>query len=134
MARHRPEWLDVDREASSFVTLVERGEKKTDDLLYKVTVRNLRRNIAEAGFSPYARTCTSAGWRRGCWPNRFPFRAEGTPVPRHPRHEHGAPAGNVASASMKIIITIDTEGDNQWDPAAAVDREHPVHSAVPGPG
>ena len=50
MARHRPEWLDVDREASSFVTLVERGEKKTDDLLYKVTVRNLRRNIAEAGF------------------------------------------------------------------------------------
>ena len=25
MARHHPEWLDVDREGSSFITLVERG-------------------------------------------------------------------------------------------------------------
>ncbi|HTK28840.1 MAG TPA: class I SAM-dependent methyltransferase [Vicinamibacterales bacterium] len=50
MARHRPGWLDVDREGSSFVTLVEKGEKKTDDLLYRVTVRNLRRHIADAGF------------------------------------------------------------------------------------
>ena len=33
LARHRPQWLDVDREGSSFVTLVERGEKKVDDLL-----------------------------------------------------------------------------------------------------
>jgi hypothetical protein len=32
------------------VTLVRRGEKKVDDLLYRVTVRNLRRNIREAGF------------------------------------------------------------------------------------
>ncbi len=52
MARHRPEWLDVDREGSSFITLVERGAKKTDDLLYKATVRNLRRHIADAGFKP----------------------------------------------------------------------------------
>lgn len=52
MARHKPEWLDVDREASSFVTLVERGQKKEDDLLYRVTVRNLRRHIRDAGFTP----------------------------------------------------------------------------------
>lgn len=50
MARHHPEWLDVDREGSSFITLVERGAKKTDDLLYKATVRNLRGHIADAGF------------------------------------------------------------------------------------
>lgn len=50
MARHHPEWLDVDREGSSFITLVERGAKKTDDLLYKATVRNLRGHIAGAGF------------------------------------------------------------------------------------
>jgi ubiquinone/menaquinone biosynthesis C-methylase UbiE len=50
MARRHPEWLDVDREGSSFITLVERGAKKTDDLLYKATVRNLRAHIADAGF------------------------------------------------------------------------------------
>ena len=48
MARRRPE-------GSSFVTLVERGEKKTDDLLYKVTVRNLRRNIARRRLPSRAR-------------------------------------------------------------------------------
>jgi SAM-dependent methyltransferase len=52
LGKHRPEWLDVDPEGSSFVTLARRGEKKTDDLLYKVTVRNLRRHIVEAGFRP----------------------------------------------------------------------------------
>ena len=52
LARHKPNWLDVPREGSSFVTLVERGEKKTDDLLYRVTVRNLRQHIADAGFKP----------------------------------------------------------------------------------
>src|SRR5581483_4028818 len=52
LAHHAPEWLDVDREGSSFVTLARRGEKKVDDLLYRVTVRNLRRHILEAGFTP----------------------------------------------------------------------------------
>ena len=32
------------------MTLVRRGEKKVDDLLYHVTVSNLRRNIRQAGF------------------------------------------------------------------------------------
>lgn len=52
LGRHRPQWLDVNPEASSFVTQARRGEKKVDDLLYRVTVRNLRRNIAQAGFKP----------------------------------------------------------------------------------
>lgn len=52
LARHHPDWLDVDREGSSFVTLVERGEKKVDDLLYRATVRNLRSHIVQAGFKP----------------------------------------------------------------------------------
>lgn len=50
LAEKAPHYLDVDLEGSSFVTLVRRGEKKVDDLLYRVTVRNLRRNIREAGF------------------------------------------------------------------------------------
>jgi SAM-dependent methyltransferase len=52
LAQHAPQWLDVNLEDSSFVTLVRRGDKKVDDLLYRVTVRNLRRNIADAGFKP----------------------------------------------------------------------------------
>lgn len=50
LARHAPGWLDVGPEGSSFVTLARRGERKVDDLLYRVTVRNLRRHIGEAGF------------------------------------------------------------------------------------
>jgi SAM-dependent methyltransferase len=50
LAEKAPQYLDVDLEGSSFVTLVRRGEKKVDDLLYRVTVRNLRRNIRQAGF------------------------------------------------------------------------------------
>jgi SAM-dependent methyltransferase len=52
LGEHAPGWLDeAGTEGSTFVTLVRRGEKKTDDLLYRVTVRNLRRNIAQAGFT-----------------------------------------------------------------------------------
>jgi len=50
LGKHAPNFLDVDPEGSSFVTLARRGEKKIDDLLYRVTVRNLRRNIVQAGF------------------------------------------------------------------------------------
>ena len=51
LAKHKPHYLDADRDASSFIALVERGEKKVDDLLYHVTVGNLRENIKRAGFS-----------------------------------------------------------------------------------
>jgi SAM-dependent methyltransferase len=50
LGRHAPGWLAVDPDGSSFVTLARRGEEKVDDLLYRVTVRNLRRNIDLAGF------------------------------------------------------------------------------------
>ena len=52
LGKHAPNWLDVDQEGSSFVTMPRRGQKKIDDLLYPVTVRNLRRNIQQAGFRP----------------------------------------------------------------------------------
>lgn len=50
LANHEPQWLDVDPDGSSFTTLARRGEEKVDDLLYRVTVRNLRRHILDAGF------------------------------------------------------------------------------------
>jgi SAM-dependent methyltransferase len=50
LARHAPGWLDVPPEGSSFLAAARSGVTKFDDLLYKVTVRNLRANIGEAGF------------------------------------------------------------------------------------
>jgi SAM-dependent methyltransferase len=50
LGEHRPLWLDVDQEGSSFVTYPRVGKKKDDDLLYHVTVRNLRQHILDAGF------------------------------------------------------------------------------------
>lgn len=50
IARHAPQLLDVPPEGSSFVTLARRGETKKDDLLYRVTLRRLRRDIAGSGF------------------------------------------------------------------------------------
>jgi SAM-dependent methyltransferase len=51
VGRHKPHWFDADREGSSFVMMPARREQKTDDLLYRATVRNLRRRIDEAGFT-----------------------------------------------------------------------------------
>jgi SAM-dependent methyltransferase len=50
LGTHAPHWLDTAPEGNSFVTLGRRGEVKVDDLLYRATVRNLRRNVAAAGF------------------------------------------------------------------------------------
>ena len=52
VGEHRPHWLDDSSEGSTFVTLPRRGERKTDDLLYLATVRNLRKNIFQAGLRP----------------------------------------------------------------------------------
>jgi SAM-dependent methyltransferase len=51
LGAHAPHLLDDDQEGSSFVTYPKRGVEKIDDLLYRVTVRNLRRNIRDAGFA-----------------------------------------------------------------------------------
>ena len=48
---HKPHWLDVDPEGSSFVMMPKRGEEKIDDLLYRATIRNLRGHIRAAGFT-----------------------------------------------------------------------------------
>ncbi len=50
IATHHPTWLEAPPDGSSFLTMARRGEIKDDDLLYHVTVSNLRRAIADAGF------------------------------------------------------------------------------------
>lgn len=50
LARHAAWMLRDRREESSFLVLAERGEVKADDLLERVRVRRLRRQIAAAGF------------------------------------------------------------------------------------
>ena len=50
LARHKPQALDVPPDGSSFVTSARSGAEKTDDLLYPVTLRRLRRDLAGAGF------------------------------------------------------------------------------------
>lgn len=51
LGKHAPHYLDTPAEGSSFVTMAKRGERKEDDLLYRVTLRRLRRDIAGAGFT-----------------------------------------------------------------------------------
>ena len=50
IAANRPAWLRGSTEESSFLMMARRGETKLDDLLYLVTVRNLRQAIVSAGF------------------------------------------------------------------------------------
>ena len=52
VGRHKPHWFDADSQSSSSVTAGQRGEKKVDDLLYRATIGNLRRNIYDAGLKP----------------------------------------------------------------------------------
>ena len=51
LARHYPSVFNVPPTGSSFHMKARSGEKKVDDLLYRVTVRNLRGNIRRAGFT-----------------------------------------------------------------------------------
>jgi ubiquinone/menaquinone biosynthesis C-methylase UbiE len=48
--KHKPHWFDAESRSSSFVADAQRGDIKSDDLLYHATVRNLRANIRRAGF------------------------------------------------------------------------------------
>ena len=47
IATHQPTWLEAPPDGSSFLTMARRGEIKDDDLLYHVTVSNLRQAIAD---------------------------------------------------------------------------------------
>ena len=49
IAVHRPGWLAAPPEGSSFLTAARNGLLKVDDVLYRVTVRSLRRAIRDAG-------------------------------------------------------------------------------------
>ena len=69
IACHRPQWLDAPVEGSSFLTTAKRGEKKLDDLRYRVTVRNLRQYIANAGFRVVREDPHVAGVVRRSLPN-----------------------------------------------------------------
>ena len=51
LARHAPWVFSVPATGSSFHMQARAGLKKTDDLLYKVTVKNLRGHIHDAGFA-----------------------------------------------------------------------------------
>ena len=51
LARHAPWALDVPPNGASFLTDARAGRKKTDDLLYRVTVRNLREHLRAAGLA-----------------------------------------------------------------------------------
>jgi ubiquinone/menaquinone biosynthesis C-methylase UbiE len=79
MARHHPDWLAVPPEGSSFVTCARLGREKVDDLLYSVTVRNLRRHIADAGFRQVREDLYVSGLVKRAWPGavglvpRVPF-------------------------------------------------------------
>ena len=52
MGKHKPHWFDADSQSSSYVTAGQRGEDKTDDLLYHATLSNLRGHIRAAGLRP----------------------------------------------------------------------------------
>ncbi len=49
LARHAPRLLQEPKGANTFIVQAESGQRKRDDLLQKVTVRRLRRWIAESG-------------------------------------------------------------------------------------
>ena len=64
MARHAPQLLNEPPEGSSFITLARSGGIKVDDLLYRVTLRRLRRDIAGAGFKPLREDLYVSGFVR----------------------------------------------------------------------
>ena len=70
LAANRPGWLDAPPEGSSFLTSARRGEVKPDDLLYLVTVRNLRRALRDAGFRIVREDLRINGLARRCLPQR----------------------------------------------------------------
>ncbi len=50
IARKRPQWLKEPRESNTFKLKAERGEKKEDDLIQKVTVARVHRWLEKTGF------------------------------------------------------------------------------------
>jgi SAM-dependent methyltransferase len=82
LAVHFPAALDAPPDGSSFLTSARRGEVKSDDLLYRVTVRNLRRNIAAAGFRVVNEDFAFAGLAKRVLPGRAVGRVAAAPLVR----------------------------------------------------
>jgi SAM-dependent methyltransferase len=82
LAAHLPTALDAPPDGSSFLTSARRGEVKSDDLLYRVTVRNLRRNIAEAGFRVVNEDFAFSGLAKRVLPGRAVGRVAAAPLVR----------------------------------------------------
>jgi SAM-dependent methyltransferase len=82
LAAHVPASLDAPPDGSSFLTSARRGEVKSDDLLYRVTVRNLRRNIAAAGFRVINEDFAFAGLAKRVLPGRAVGRVAAAPLVR----------------------------------------------------
>ena len=125
LARHAPGTFRASIGESSFLAQAKRGETKTDDLCYLVTLRNLREHIAAAGFtlvredleiSKLARR-TLPGWLVEQIP-RIPI---GRDVPVHKAHEPvpdtranpvDVPAHDPHSFRLRVV------GDRRhWSPA-----------------
>ena len=70
LASHWPASLDAPPDGSSFLTSARKGEVKSDDLLYRVTVRNLRQNIAAAGFQVTNEDFSFSGLAKRVLPGR----------------------------------------------------------------
>ncbi len=82
LAAHAPATLDAPPDGSSFLTSARKGEAKSDDLLYRVTVRNLRRNIAEAGFRVVNEDFAFSGLAKRVLPGRAVGRVAAAPIVR----------------------------------------------------
>lgn len=70
IAVHRPGWLVAPPEGSSFLTAARNGRLKVDDVLYRVTVRSLRRAIRDAGLRIVREDLRISGLARRRLPER----------------------------------------------------------------
>lgn len=82
VAVNRPQWFEAPPEGSSFLTAARRGEHKVDDVLYRVTVRSLRRSIRDAGFRIVREDLKISGIARRWLPARVTAWLPETPFAR----------------------------------------------------
>ncbi len=82
IATNRPAWLAASPDGSSFRAAARRGETKVDDLLYLVTVRNLRQAIVAAGFRIVREDLEVSRLATRCLPALFTARLHHVPFVR----------------------------------------------------
>ena len=82
IAAHRPTWFHGPPEGSSFLTAARLGKVKIDDVLYFVTVRNLRQAIRDAGFRIVREDLHVSGLVRRYFPKNIHALVPGTPLAR----------------------------------------------------